>query len=161
MLNFDGNLIEAIQFWGMVISAIIMIATVLQVVVSYLIAKSLRTLGDKSTLLNASSHANKQWQEFNKLVIIDPEFRKTLMVLENLEASDSVVQTKYMIFFILNILHDQYAARESLGITNDHIEANIKEMIGTLKAQKDLVLSILNGNRGYDKPFIEECKKHL
>lgn len=161
MFSENMSLTETVQVWGIIISAVIMLATIAQVFVAYLIAHSVRTYGQKTEAMNASRHINSQWQEFNRLVITDSEFRKTLISMEKMEESEEEIQVRYMIFIQLNIIHDAFKTREISGIKEAHLETNIPEMIGTMKNQKDVVLSILDGARGYDDSFVAECKKHL
>lgn len=161
MFSENMTLTETVQVWGIIISAVVMFATIAQVFVAYLIAHSVRTYGQKTEAMNASRHIISQWQEFNRLVITNEDFRKALIEMENIEDSEKDIQVRYLIFIQLNIIHDAFKTKEISGITESHLESNIPEMIGTMRNKKDVVFSILDGARGYDASFVKECKKHL
>ena len=161
MFSENMTLTETVQVWGIIISAVVMFATIAQVFVAYLIAHSVRTYGKKTEAMNASRHINSQWQEFNRLVITNEDFRKSLIAMENMKDSEKDIQVRYLIFIQLNIIHDAFKTKQISGVTESHLESNIPEMIGTMRNQKDVVFSILDGARGYDASFVKECKKYL
>jgi len=161
MFGEDYNLSETVQIWGTIISAVIMIATVAQVVVAYMIARSIRHASERTEMVHASRHVNEMWQEYNRLVVTDTEFRKTAMRLEKVSEDEGVFQIRYIIFMHLNVLHSGFHARKQSNEPAGHLDANFKEMLAALAPNKHIAISILEGSRGYDKEFIEEALKVL
>lgn len=157
----DYSLSDTVQIWGTIISAIIMAATVAQVIVAYMISHTVRKYSVQSDVRNSSTRINSQWQEFNKLVIIDATFRDTLVRMENITENDQDLKIRYMMFYTLNILHDSYHSQKFLGVKADHLDRNLRDMIRVLTFRKDIAISILRGNRGYDDDFAEYCISHL
>lgn len=160
-LSEDLTIENSIAFWGLIISTVIMLATMAQVAVAYIISRYVNKYQRISEALDTTKHVNAQWQNFNELVITNKEFRSTIIHLEQLNVDEETIKLKYMIFYILNVLHDCYHSQKAIGVPCEHLSADIEDQLGILSLQRDMVLSILDGNRGYDKEFIELCKQKL
>ncbi|NVK47199.1 MAG: hypothetical protein HWE33_12920 [Rhodobacteraceae bacterium] len=161
MFGEGHTLSETVQIWGTIISAVIMLATVAQVVVAYLIAHSIKVASEKTEIVHASRHVNEMWQEYNRLVVTDSEFRKTAMRLEDVSEDEETFQIRYIIFMHLNVLHSAFHARKLSREPAGHLDANFNELLVTLAPQKEIVISILEGSRGYDHEFVAEALKVL
>ncbi|WP_444452261.1 hypothetical protein ACTTAI_14635 [Rhodobacter capsulatus] len=79
------------------------------------------------------------------------------MAFEDWQGSEGEFQLRYLTFMHLNVAHDAYNANRLSDTPNGHLEANSREMIALLRAQRRIAISILKGNRGYDKDFCRMC----
>lgn len=157
----NAPLSQKIDFWGVVVSAVIMIAAIAEVFVAYLIAASINRATRQSESLEASRRIYQQWQDFNVLVITNSEFRNAHRDLEQLPDSDGEIQKKYLLFYVLNVIYSAYSASKLKRDDLRQADRQLSDHLQILKCQQEAVLEILRGGRGYDDEFVKKCEEIL
>jgi hypothetical protein len=153
------DLIQTVEIWGAIISTVIAFATVVQVLVTWMISRSIRKASTVNETLDQSRQIYGQWQEFNKLVITDENFRATLRKMEKLTEEDSRTQLRYLLFYILNVMNSAWLAESAKKDGFKQAGAVLRDHLSVVYAQRDLVLEIVEGGRGYSEDFVAQIKK--
>ena len=156
----QDDLSRTIELWGAILSTVITLATVVQVLVTYLIARSISKASSISESIEISRNIDSQWQEYNMRVICDSKFRSVHRKLEGLDNEpEGVTQVRYLIFYILNVVYIAWTSEKAKKDHFDHAKTIIKDHLRIIYSERDLVLSILDGGRGYNDIFVSDCKK--
>jgi len=148
---------DRIALWAMIVGAITALATICQACVTYLIARSIGKASELSESLQISREIDRIWQDFNHQAIVNEEFRNTIRSLESLSEDTETTQLRHLIFYILNIIYISWTAQKSRRDNFDHSKTIVKDHLAILYSKRDPVLSILNGHRGYNKTFVQDC----
>lgn len=155
----SDDLTRAIEVWGAIISTVIALATVLQVGVTWAVSRSISKATRATESLESNRQIYLQWQDYNKLVVQNDEFRKTHRYLEDLTEPEQLTQVRYLIFFVLNVINTAWAAERAKRDQFSQSRSIVKDHLAILYGKKDLVLEILDGARGYSPDFIRDCKR--
>lgn len=147
--------------WSFVATSATAITAILQLFVTYFIARSINKASELSESLQISRDITAIWQDYNKTVITDEEFRNTLRLIEKSNEDDDTTQMRHYIFYVLNIINTAWAAERTKRDHFDHSSTIVRDHLLVLRPQRELVESILLGGRGYNKHFVEDCVKIL
>jgi ribosomal protein S18 acetylase RimI-like enzyme len=148
---------DRIALWTMLAAVVTALATGAQVGVTYLIARSIAKASGVSEALQISREIDRIWQDFNRQAIINEDFRNTIRTLESLSETAETTQLRHLIFYLLNIIYISWTAQREQRDTFEHSRTIVKDHLRILYTKKELVLAILNGHRGYNKIFVEDC----
>jgi ribosomal protein S18 acetylase RimI-like enzyme len=148
---------DQIALWTMIGSVATALATAAQVGVTYLIARSIAKASSSSEALSISREIDRIWQDFNRHAITNEDFRNTIRRMESLSETSEMTQLRHLIFYLLNIIYISWTAQREKRDSYEHSQTIVKDHLTVLYSQKDLVLSILNGHRGYNKTFVQDC----
>jgi ribosomal protein S18 acetylase RimI-like enzyme len=149
--------LDRIALWTMIGTAVTALATGAQAGVTYLIARSIAKASGVSESLQISREIDRIWQDFNRQAIVNEDFRNTIRSLESLSEAPETTQLRHLIFYLLNIIYISWTAQREKRDTFDHSQTIVKDHLAVLYSKRELVLSILNGHRGYNKIFVQDC----
>lgn len=152
---------KTIEFWGIVISAVIALATIFQVLMTYAISRSIAKATTTSEVLTQAHNIDAQWQELNLRVISNSEVRNTVRRYEALTEAEEVTQLRYLIFYKLNVLNMAWLAARTKRDGYRKARATIQSQVALMREHKDFVLTILRSNRGFEKQFLKDIEQIL
>jgi len=147
--------------WAIIIAAIAAFAAIAQVAASVFIAWSISRASKLSESLQISREIDTLWQEYNKMVVTDQGFLDTLRHIEGLSESENETKERHYVFYILNIIYIAWTAQKSGRDQFDHSHTIIRDHLSILFPKRQILLSILEGNRGYNKHFVNDCRAVL
>lgn len=141
-----------------IIEIINSVLSILSIVATISIAIVLNRIRKDSESTSNSQDINRQWQQFNLLMLENMQAYDTLRALGYEAGDDKEIQKRHLVYYILNILYDSWllskkgAVNEGLALTT--INGQMK-----LLCKSDTVLEILNDDNLYDTNFRNHCIK--
>ena len=148
---------ESIQLYGLFLSIVITLSTIAQVVVAFLISRSVDRSLRRMAELSAAQHIHNQWQNWNTMVITNKEFRDAVIAFEDITETETYTKKRFLAFFSLNIIEEAYFAEKNLGLSKGLLQTHIKEQIEMLRTEEELIRDIFSDGRGYNSEFISMC----
>ncbi len=126
---------------------------VFQVIATKSISESVAKITIEADKIESARIINRQWQEFNKMSIMNSDFADVQRVM-NYEVSDNFsVKRRATVFYILNIMRDIYMASTKSAISEEFSENMLNAQARLLASSEEIVKEILESDRGYDKKF--------
>jgi len=126
-----------------------------ELMVAFLIARSINKLTLSQSRLQTQHQINQQWQSFNISAVQDKSVRNSLLGIGYEDGGEEFIQKRYITFYILNILSDVYTSWKQGLIEDEFAIRMARDQANLLSKNRDILDQILLGNRGYAQSFID------
>ena len=132
-----------------------------QVLTGLLIAWFVHKLSKNQVSIEAVQHVTEQWQDLNMAVACDKDLQKALVKMGYENDPVEELQTKYIVYYILNILSEAYSAYVKGLITEDFYHKMMRDQSALLCRNYQQLEKIISGSRGYPNAFIDSLREQI